>query len=105
MKKSFVLFLFLVFNLNVFAQKATRVDKVENYGRESWGLQFGITENFSIESFRGATFSYINRYEPDKAITIGVSIDSDFDNSTQRYSSNNPALVTGFRGDIEKQYY
>ena len=105
MKKYYVILFLLLFCFRLYPEDVSNKKKAGRYPRESWGLQFGITEDFSVESFRGATMTYINRYEPDKAITIGLSIDSDFDNSTKRFSSSDPQLITGFRGDIEQKFY
>ncbi len=85
LKTKFLLFisiLLLTFSFNSFAQ--TDSSKIDLEGK--WALQFGISRNFTLNSFQGATFSGKYHFTNNSALRIGITV---FGHSTKSNNNKN----------------
>lgn len=62
----------------IFSQK-TDSTKTMHFKKGDKALQFKVSSLFSISSFQGSVFSFKKHYSPEKAVRIGLSITSDYE--------------------------
>jgi hypothetical protein len=104
-KKYFVVVFLIFFIIVINAEKPE--NKSENFKipDKTWGLQFGISENFNLESFGGGSISYINRYDRNKAISIQISFEIYNESATQRYLTRNLEQRNIYYGSSSDKLY
>ncbi len=69
----------------------------------SWSLQFGVSQNFTLTQFEGATISVKRHYSPNSALRAGIT--TNLSHNIQRSSQSSKELnVDKFNTNVSLEY-
>ena len=86
LKKVFFLLLFLIAPLLIAQSEKSgnEKEKVNSLEKGSWSLQFQITDNFQLSSFKGQTISAKYNFTESNAARVGITLNSNSTNNDDK---------------------